>query len=784
MDVQLPDGTLVKNVPDGMTQTQLMAKLGRPAPAEPPSTAATAGNAVAKGAAGFGDMIGNGLVNTANLGIAGYGAVKGALGGKGSELPDLIPRDALSGYEKMARAGGLIQDKSEPVDTKGRVVDMVGQVVGGGGINPAAIVRSASRGAILPIARDLAAATAGGIGAATGQELTRNVDTGSEALDRAIKLAATLGGGAAPSAALAARGTAGDRAAAATAGVTPKQWADAIKTQEKANTAGSQLTGYESLQGVTGTNPKMQTQQRLAEQSDHGAPLVNIAQNRNQNNASYADKVINEIAPAEQFPDTLAGTLRQAAENSIADAQKKRTEAVRPNYQEQRNSDIGAIRLTDAVPSLEAKLADRLASRGDARQQTGQIIGRENEMRIGAENATPVPGQPRFPPRYTLQNDRAIEAGKAIPDFEAVAKTRSAQVSEAERTLGVAQDALASKNLPYIQGKVSGFLKSLDENIRLAGPTREGKVLKEFRDEIAPEGAPVFLPSQLESIYKANRDKLDTNIMSSAEDKTRAAVLGGHVKNLDSLIQEVSPAIREGRAKYAQISKEVVDPLKVSQVGKLTRSDDFRQQASTLLPENPLDVTPAVIDRTIKTISAQDPDITRKLLAQYLRGTFNESNGGGVSSNAMGGYQFAKKVADNPGQQANLVQAIESSGAKSAPLLDALEVFRAQGQRPGVNSATQSNLDEASALGGKKFADALLHPVKVAPGYISGKVDSYRNGAAAKELAKVLSDPNSVQRIQELARSNGTYNPLTQQMLAQMLLASHQNSATQKQEQP
>jgi hypothetical protein len=777
--VDVPGVGLVE-FPDGMSDDQISAAIQKSL--APPSRSATFGNAVMKGAAGFADMIPNAIVNTANLGIAGYGAIKGALGAKGSELPDPINPQALSGFHKIGEATGLIKKERDPTDATGRVVDVVGQVIGGGGINPAAVGRALARGNVLPVVRDVVAATAGGTGAGLTSEAVRDIKTGNDTVDRLIRVVAPMAGGMAASSAVASRGTAGDRTSAALSGVTSEQLQLAKALQQKANAAGTPLTGYEAIQAVTGLNPKMQAQQRVTEQSDAAskAGLTSMMQRRPENNAVVAENAISGVSPKEPFPDVLAGTLRQTAEKAIADAQAKRTEAVRPNYQEQRNSDMGAIKLTEAIPSIEARVADRLASRADARQQTGQIIGRENEMRIGAENAVPVPGQPRFPPRYTNQNDRAIEAGKAIPDFDAVAKRRAAEVAEAERTLGVAQDALASKNLPYIQGKVNGFLKALDENIKLAGPTREGDILRALRKELAPEGAPVVLPTQLESIYKANRDKLDTNIMSSAEDKTRAAVLGGHVRKLDALIQEVSPAIREGRAKYAQISKEVVDPLINSQVGKLTRSDEFQTQAGTLLPEKPMDVTPSVLDRTIKQLNQQDPEITRRFLAQYLRGTFNESNGGGVGNNAFGGYQFAKKVADNPVQKENLIQALKSSGANPAPVVDALDIFRAQGMKPPVNSATTANAAEAAAMSQKKLIDALLHPVAVAPGYLAGKTDLWRNGMATKEMAKALADPNSVERLAELARANGTYSPLTQQMLAQMLLASRANSTTQQ----
>lgn len=646
-------GMGIVEFPDGMSNEAMAAAIQASMPkpkAEPPSRMATFGNAVAKGAAGFGDMIGNGIVNTANLGLAGRGALTGE-----DMTGYMIPSDKLSGFKKIGEATGLIDEKRDPQDMTGRMIDMTGQVIGGGGVNPAAVARSAGRGAIMPIVRDLTAATVGGAGAGAGQELTRNVNTGSESADRAIKLAATLAGGAVPSAVLAARGTAGDRAAAATQGITPEQWAEGIRRQRLAAEAGAPITGYEALQGGTGINPKMQTQQRLAEQSDHGAPLVQMAQNRNANNAAYADRVINQVAPAEALPDVLAGQLQTSATDSIQAARNAGNARAAPHYAASSNN-----------PAV------------------------------------------RIPPHAwnNLATDPAIAW--------ALEQTRNNPL------LGV-------------QGAAEGSLQWLD-------------------------AAKKFLDSRGQSLAQQG-------------DRFPAGQAAAAATRITNAVDPVVPAYARARSIVADNMRNVVTPMENSQIGKLSESNDFRRQAANLLPENPLDVTPAVIDRTVRTLSQQDPEIVRRFVAQYMRGVFNESNGGGVSNNSMGGYQFAKKVADNPGQQHNLVQAIESSGAHPGQFLDALDVFRSQGMRPPVNSATVANASEGAALHGK-LADLLMHPLRT----VSGGIDSWRNGMATRELSAALSDPNSVQRIQELARSNGTYNPLTQQMLAQMLLSSRQNS--------
>lgn len=719
------------------------------------------------GVANLLDLPGNTLTSAYNLMQMGRGVATS----KPQDYPITDP-DTLSFAKRWFKRNGLIDDAYAPTTAGGKVADFATQAVAGGGINPAAVARNAVRGVVKPIVRDVAAASASGAGAGLGNVLTENLDTGDPTFDNAAKIAATLLGGATPGGLIAARGTAGDRAAAATKSVTQEQMALARELKRKAASSGSPITDYEAIQAVTGLNPKMQTQQRLAEQSDAAAStLTPIMQNRPNANSIMFNKTANSISPVEQYPDTLAGLLQQAAKDSLQKAKEFRTAAASPDYRAQRTSDAEAMGLQDKIPRLENKVNDRLASRADAVQLGGKMSALENEMTNISNNYYPVPGMPRFPARYTHQAERAAEAADVVPEAQAIAQWRLKEANDLQQKLNETADALAAKNLPYIQGKVSGFIGQLDNDIKLAGPTTEAKILQSFRDEIAPGGNPIVYPSQLESVYKANRNKLDLGLAPTDIQKTQAGVIGPYVRNLDSLIQEVSPAIKQGRQIYAQVSRDVVNPMDASQVGKLARSDDFKQQSETFLPNQPADVTPSVIERTANTIGEQDPDIIKRFLAQDLRRKFDEANQANMGGeNAFGGAKFAAQVAGNPIQEANLIAAIKASGAPTAPFNDSLDIFRAQGYKPPVNSATVANAEEASKLGG--VLGALTKPFKAIP----VAVDSWRNGMATSDLAKALSaqDSSGPLRIEELARINGVHDPMKQQMLINLLLSNPQ----------
>jgi hypothetical protein len=619
---------------------------------EPPSLMRSFVNGIPKGAAGFADAITNTPENILNLSKMAFGAGATALGR--SDLAPEVTAPPERAKELLTRAG-IIRPSSEPTTGMGRVVDMAGQALGGGGVNPAAVARSASRGAILPIARDVTAALASGTGAGLGAEAARNVDTGSEAGNAALQVTGSLLGGGVPGAVVASRGTAGDRTAAALKGVPPEQLALAEALQNKARAAGSPLTGYEAIQAQTGLNPKMQTQQRIAEQSDAAAGnLTPMMQARPERNTQLAGAAFDQVAPQASRPDALAGRLMDTAKQAVTNARQAGNAQAAPYY----------------------------------------------ASTTGNPNA-------RIPPNdwATLTNDplvlQALEKVKADP--------------------------------------VYGVTNAADGSV-----------------------------AWLDAAKKWMNDQSGAAQRKGENNAARMYTGGTH--ELTNTVDTHFPDYAKARSVVARNMQDVVTPMDQGQVGKLSRSDDFKAQAEALLPEKPLDVNPEVIRETVKTLSSVDPNITPEMVGQYLRSTFNESNGGGIANNPMGGYQFAKKVADNPTQRENLVEALRASGKKPEAITDALDIFQAQGMKPPVNSATAANLAEGNMLGAMRPLDMLTRPLSAA----GRATDAWRNGWSAKAMSEALASPDSVKRLQELARGNGTYSPVQQQLLVNLLMGQRQ----------
>lgn len=601
------------------------------------------------GVANLLDMPGRGVTAAGNLVRMGAGVAGHKLGILDEPL-SVMPPDSLDvatpGFKKL----GLINDAYAPTTAGGKVVDFTTQAITGGGVNPAAVSRNASRGMVKPIVRDFAAATLSGAGAGVGNVLTENIDTGSQLFNDIIKTVGTVGGGMVPGGAIAARGTGGDRAAAALQGVTKEQLALAKALQDKALSGGVPLTGYEAIQGITGLNPKMQTQQRVAEQSDAAAKtLTPMMQQRPQNNSAMFERTTGGIAPKEQFPDTLAGELQSTAQNAITNARQQGNAAATPFYQATSNNPA------NKVPS-----------------NTWNMLASDD---------------------------------------------------------GVMAALQAVKKDPYadLQGAPEGSLSWLDQ-------------------------AKKHLDSQIE-VASRTGDNFAAKQMAAARDKIVSAA------------DAAFPDYARARGIVAANMRDNVIPMEQSQVGKLSRSDDFKQQSEALLPNAPADVTPEVVGRTADTIGAQDPKILARFLAQDLRRKFTESNQalqGGEPTG--GGAKFAANVAGNETQQANLIAALKATGQDTVPFETTLDIFKAQGYKPPVNSATTANAAESSALG--------TNALDMFMGRLRPKIDNWRNGMATSDLTKALVAPDSVQRLEELARINGVHDPMKQQMLINLLLGN------------
>jgi hypothetical protein len=247
-------------------------------------------------------------------------------------------------------------------------------------------------------------------------------------------------------------------------------------------------------------------------------------------------------------------------------------------------------------------------------------------------------------------------------------------------------------------------------------------------------------------------------------------------EKLDNFLASKSPIYAQGRDIYNQVSTDVVDPLKSGRVGQISDGGvgeaGMRTQQSVLMPTNPQVTTPKDIKATVQALRRQDPNAVPAWTRQSLEGIFNETaqklQGG---ENQFGGAKFAQTIAGNKQQRENLKALVmESSGMQAWNGFEKmLDVMEAQGKRQPMNSATAFNqmiAEEFKQGGVGKLATTAAKPSQLANAY-----DEFRMGKNAQLLAKLLTDPDGINKLKEI--SNNAPNSAKTRLLVNSLLGGY-----------
>ena len=303
----------------------------------------------------------------------------------------------------------------------------------------------------------------------------------------------------------------------------------------------------------------------------------------------------------------------------------------------------------------------------------------------------------------------------------------------------------AGKPLPILPNEI-GALKqnsAIDDAINHVrkDPYSGVKGLSENNPQVL-NAAKIYLDAQYRNFSKA---------VSSSEDKTKAANAFGASRELDQYLSSKSPTYAQGSTNYEVAQKTQITPLKQGPVGQIAEG---ATGADVLMPAKPVSLYPADIKRTADLLRRKDPNALPEWTRQNLEATFNETTQNLSSGqNQFGGPKFASTIAGNKQQRDNLRTLVtESSGMQAWQGFEKfLDVTEAQGQRMQANSATSFNDLMKQDLGTGKASKALA-PLKL----FSNVVDWAENvqlGRNTQMLAKMLTDPDSVAKLQELART-------------------------------
>jgi len=279
--------------------------------------------------------------------------------------------------------------------------------------------------------------------------------------------------------------------------------------------------------------------------------------------------------------------------------------------------------------------------------------------------------------------------------------------------------------------------------------------------EYGVKGAPVDSFETLIAAKKYLDDQYNTQMTATTGLKKGAAgVTSSAANQLSEYLKGISPEYAKGARNYEVAQKTQIQPIKQGLTGAIAQSTGIpekmiAQQSDILRPQAPKATFPEDIKRTVELLRRKDPTVAADWTRQELKGTFDEAARAKVSGgNQFGGANFAKQIVGNEAQKDNLKALVEASAGKGTwqGFENMLETLQAQGQRVPAGSATTFNnlLTQEMESGGK---GAFMKYVTSLPTMAREGIQAWELGKNTEMLAKMLTDPKSVEKLNELAKT-------------------------------
>lgn len=321
-------------------------------------------------------------------------------------------------------------------------------------------------------------------------------------------------------------------------------------------------------------------------------------------------------------------------------------------------------------------------------------------------------------------------------------------------------DIMPPENIQAIVSQIDEALPFMSAESRAAAETFKKSVVN------TPVNA-----AALDDLYKTTRNRIELPpIGATPEQKTAAGVLRPFNSTLDESLRFASPNIKKGREQFAQISRDVVDPLTSGPVGRVAGKQGFDPS----MPENLNPVSavaneklarPESIRELYTNLNKQDPKAFPGIARTWLENAFDgAAQKVQAGENRMVGANFTKAVYGTPQQEANFLETMRGVAiangknpdefAKGAKNL--MEILQATGKVGGAGSPTGGRLasnEQASrsalSAGMRSLSTSPLSP-------LAKRIDEWTMGGNYKRLAEILTAPDAIDQIIRLGKYKNT----------------------------
>jgi hypothetical protein len=211
-------------------------------------------------------------------------------------------------------------------------------------------------------------------------------------------------------------------------------------------------------------------------------------------------------------------------------------------------------------------------------------------------------------------------------------------------------------------------------------------------------------------------------------------------------------------ADQARLRQQYLEPLQRGPLGKLAETPDTKRAINALFPSNPLPASEGEIRDAVGAVARTRPAVAQQLVRAHAEMVFNEAardlQGG---ANAFSGAKFAKVIAGNSQQRANLQAAIEAlpnGQERWHGFEQLLDIMSATGTRQPKGSLTAFNALEVSSMSNSGLMD--IATKGASPGkWMSFANDTFKAwslGRNLDQIARILTDPRSGDALRQIVR--------------------------------
>lgn len=435
----------------------------------------------------------------------------------------------------------------------------------------------------------------------------------------------------------------------------------------------------------------------------------------------------------QQLPEGVTPQMVDRAEALMAEAAQRGITLAWPEALSQvagRPILTNTMRHLEASPQTEAQMAEFFAPRP---QQV------EAAARSQFDNIAPVNRNPSSIGRQVGEaaEGRVNEVRKTInmaaePFYDAAALVRisPAEMGRIRKTPGWREARDAVRNDPQLNRDVArlpdnsvGFLNEVKKYLDTAGENA---------------AAPV----------------------NQQRNMQRSAGYGSDARVVREIAKQASPDYRTALDIERRGRAEILQPILDGPIGKIASKDTTTRQAiDAMFPRNPLPNSEREIGRAVSALAKKNPRATNDLVRAHAESTFNEAAKDlQTGANQAGGAKFRAQLIGNSQQEKNLQAAVEAlpNGAQRwEGFKKFLDILEATGTRQNVGSRTAYNIEFNKNSGvGSVVSDAVktgANPMGFFQKFVD-RYERYKLGKDLGQLASVLTDPASANRLRAIAR--------------------------------